>query len=106
MGGVKGLQHRELVQALLDTQDAAVLEALADEVARLRTPEAAPALLQRLVGARVHDDPDVEDAVCSALVELGHMERLGNLSFRFIIDSAETIPGWDRLSSYLPRKYF
>jgi DNA-binding winged helix-turn-helix (wHTH) protein len=58
------------------------IEQRADLLRLLGDERAVPALLSRLCESRVNDDPDVEDAVCGALVKFGVMRRLGNRRFR------------------------
>lgn len=66
-------------------------------------------LLSRLGDSQVQDD-DVRDAVCSALVELGIMVKLGNLTFVFRKQESLTRTVLDMLSSpecqYVPREYY
>ena len=63
----------------------------------------------RLGDCRVQDDPDIEDAVCRALVDLDVMWCSGNLSFSFRPrkalpdDVAETIR---ELVGTFPWRYF
>ena len=67
------------------------------------------ALIDRLVGERVQGDPDVESAVCDALVKLGVMRTNGdNLRYKFL-DARSLPPDIARLITanyWLPRKYF
>src|SRR5690242_16945434 len=59
------------------------IEIRADRLSEWNDPATMDVLLYRLGDAQVQEDPDVEDAVCSALVKLGVMERRGNRNFRF-----------------------
>ena len=104
---VKLLADNELISLLRDSQDPVVLEAVADEVGDRRLLRSASVLVDRLLGSRVQDDRDVEDAVCHALTMLGLMERRGHLTYFFVESkAANLVPDWDRISAYLPRRYF
>ncbi len=68
------------------------LEELADELAETPSDLATEALIERLGSERVQSDPDVESAVCDALVKHGVMQQLGNLRYRFL----DTMPAQAR----------
>ncbi len=72
----------ELLDELVHTTSARRLEVLAD-LSPSCGPIAVASLLARLGDAVVQDNPDTEDAVCDALVELSVMQRAGNQRFRF-----------------------
>ena len=59
------------------------LQELADVLADTPGDDVTAALLERLGSDQVQDDPDVENAVCTALVKRGIMRELGNLNYRF-----------------------
>lgn len=85
------------------------IEHLADKLAASGDMRAAAPLIERLGDAQVQSDSDVEDAVCGALVDLGIMKRLGNLTFCFVDESAlpssvTTVISANKLS--IPTKYF
>ena len=71
------------IQELERTTHPVRLEALADQLGANHDPSAIGALLWRLGGSIVQDDPDVEDAVCGALVSLAVMRPVGNQRFVF-----------------------
>ncbi len=69
----------------------------------------AKALLERLPGDYVQDDDDVLDAVCGALTEIGVMDCLGNLRFRFrpIQELSDQLASHIQEIQYLlPRRHF
>jgi hypothetical protein len=76
-------RHWDVVEELARTTNARRIETLADLVTPAADPAITHALLWRLGDCIVQDDPDVEDAVCSALVRLRVMRRLGNQRFQF-----------------------
>jgi len=90
------------------------IERLADELSTDPTIGPTPrrdlleVLLVRLGDESVRDDPDTEDALCSALVRLGLMRRHGNLVFRFRLDH-ELSPAdatlVHRYDAWLPLRY-
>jgi hypothetical protein len=75
--------HWDVVSEIAHTPNARRLETLADLVTPKAEPAVTSALLWRLGDSIVQDDPDVEDAVCSALVRLSVMDQLGNQRFGF-----------------------
>lgn len=93
----------------LTSSDPDEIEALADGLGSLGDVRAVGPLAARLADSRIHDDPDLEDAVCSSLVRLGVMNRLGNLNYAFADPprlSPESAAVLGRLDSVLPRRYF
>lgn len=94
---------------LLTSREADEIEALADDLGRRGDRRAVGPLASRLADSRVHDDPDLEDAVCSSLVRLGAMERIGNLNYSFVNPSrlsSESAAALRRLAPILPRRFF
>jgi hypothetical protein len=95
----------------------AAVERFADEVAAPSEPEplagaardqAIEALMLALASDWVRNDGDVEDAVCSALVRIGVMTRVGNLVFEFRPDAEMTDAdrvAVHRYRAWLPAKY-
>ena len=71
----------QLLLLLAQTTNPRMIEAVADELGTVRDRRAIRPLLMRLGDSRVQDDPDIEDAVCRALLALGVMRCAGNLSF-------------------------
>jgi hypothetical protein len=74
----------EALEELEHTNDPARIEALADGLDDSGGVRATRALVWRLGDSHVQDDPDVEDAVCGALVSLGVMRSSGNQRFAFL----------------------
>ena len=60
------------------------MEAIADELGVACDRRAIRPLLMRLGDSCVQDDPDIEDAVCRALVALDVMCSPGNQTFFFL----------------------
>ena len=87
------------------------IEELADEIGRMASryrKAAVDALLSRLGDPVVQEDPDVEDAVCTALARLGVMRRKGNLNF--VLLSPGSLHGGirnllEKHEIYIPRRY-
>ena len=105
-------ERTDLVAALLVELRAAVqgrrIEELADRLARTGDIRAIEPLIGRLGDLPVQEDPDVEDAVCAALVDLGVMHRDGNLLFAFEPDGALSSQARAALRKHeqsVPRKY-
>jgi len=59
------------------------LEELSDMIGKSGRKDAIPLLISRLGDERVREYRDAESAVCDALVELGAMRRVGNLTYKF-----------------------
>lgn len=98
-----------LIAEFRECQDFQRLEKLADRIGNAGSKEAIKALLYRLGDDHVQDDPDVEDAVCTALVKLGVMRTMGNLNFRLLEKSLLPNDVLGLLEEYMPlipRKYF
>ena len=99
----------ELIALLGRTTDPQMIEQAADELNAARDRRAIRPLLMHLGDRQVQDDPDVEDAVCHALISLGVMCSTGNLSFslrpRRVLpdDVVETIR---ELAAVIPWRYF
>jgi hypothetical protein len=72
-----------LLQEFERTNDLRRIEVLADRIGASGDPQAVRVLLLRLGEWPVQEDPDVEDAVCGALVRLGVMHSRGNQTFAF-----------------------
>lgn len=97
-----------LVAQLLRTRDRIELEMLADDLATTRSTQAVRALVLRLSDSLVQDDPDVETAVCDALVALGVMTSAGNLRYAFRPDGeldAEARRAISYLRPIVPTRY-
>src|SRR5260370_30052873 len=71
-----GSVERAIVKLLL-TKNPEEIETLADDLGAMGDRRAVGPLASRLADNRVHDDPDLEEAVCSSLVRLGAMGRRG-----------------------------
>jgi hypothetical protein len=99
----------ELIAVLAETTDPQMIELVADELNAARDRRAIRPLLMHLGDPRVQDDPDVEDAVCHALIALGVMRSTGNLTFSLrprqalSEDVVETIR---ELAPAIPWRYF
>lgn len=75
----------DLLSEFKTCQDFARLEVLADQIGDSGDQSAVEFLLDRLGGERVQGDPDVEAAVCDALVKLRVMRTDGvNLRYKFL----------------------
>jgi hypothetical protein len=98
-----------LIAEFRECQDFKRLEKLADRIGNAGNKEVIEQLLYRLGDDHVQDDPDVEDAVCTALVKLGVMRTMGNLNFRFLEKSLLPSGVLELLEEYIsliPRRYF
>ncbi|MBV9850097.1 MAG: hypothetical protein JO250_10530 [Armatimonadetes bacterium] len=100
----------KMIDEFLNTKDATRIEQLADALGNEFDARSVDPLLLRLGDLPVQEDPDLECAVCDALVRFGVMQKLGNLNYRFL--PAENLPPVARVAVYnnyvrlLPRKYF
>jgi hypothetical protein len=100
--------ERAIVQLLL-SKNPDEIETLADDLGAMGDRRAVGPLASRLADSRVHDDPDLEEAVCSSLVRLGAMDRRGNLNYAFVDPSRLDPQSSDavrRLGSAIPRRFF
>ena len=100
--------ERTIVRLLL-SRNPDEIEALADDLGAMGDCRAVGPLASRLADSHVHDDPDLEEAVCSSLVRLGAMDRRGNLNYSFVDPSRLDPQSSDavrRLSSVIPRRFF
>ena len=112
-----GSPNQSTLARLRATHDPAEVEQLVDELTNdvasadwtssLRA-QLIEALILQLAVDSVRDDPDAEDAVCSALTRFGVMTRRGNLVFEFrpitelaTADSAAVA----RSADWLPKRY-
>ena len=98
------------------TRDPAEVEHLADELARVGADrwtgsvrgDLIEALVLCLTGDSIRQDADAEDAICSALGQLGVMRRAGNLVFEFLPDdelAPSDLVAIPRYRGWLPGKY-
>jgi len=98
------------IDAFLRANSCEAIEAAADRLGDIANPSVLDALLYRLGDAPVQEDPDVEDAVCSALVSLGVMHRLGNRNFRFVFrDELDPAPAelvYEKYRQLCPSCYY
>jgi hypothetical protein len=98
-----------LIALFAETTQAREIELIADHLGGAGDTRAIRPLLARLGDCQVQEDPDVEDAVCRALMALGVMQSSGNLSFslrprRSLPDDVvETIR---ELAATIPWRYF
>jgi hypothetical protein len=103
------LKIDEILNEFRVCQDFQRLEVLADLIGQEGDARAIPALFARLGDDRVKEYPDVEDAVCGALVKLGVMRKLGNLNFK-LTDLAtmdvEINRSLEKFRQWIPTKYF
>ncbi len=70
-----------LIALLAEATQPREIELIADHLGEAGDPRAIRPLLARLGDCQVQEDPDVEDAVCRALMSLGVMCSSGNLRF-------------------------
>jgi len=99
----------ELMVFLLQATNGRVIELVADQLGGAGDRRAIRPLLMRLGDGRVQDDPDVEDAVCSALVALEVMDCSGNLSFSFLrpeVLAGDVVETIRELAGMIPRRYY
>jgi hypothetical protein len=104
------VKQLNLLEQLRVTRDASEVERLADELAaqvrRDGLPDAARieminVLVGRLTTEVIREDPDAEDAVCSALEQIGVMTRLDNRVFVFRPESELGINELSTVRQYL-----
>ena len=104
-----GPSVEELMLFLVQATDPRVIELVADQLGGAGDRRAIRPLLMRIGDCRVQEDPDVEDAVCGALVALDVMCCSGNLSFSLLQPEAlgngvvETIR---ELAGTIPGRYY
>jgi hypothetical protein len=99
----------ELMVFLLQATDGRAIELVADQLGGAGDRRAIRPLLMRLGDCRVQEDPDVEDAVCCALVALEVMDCSGNLSFSFLrpeVLAGEVADTIRELAGMIPRRYY
>lgn len=104
----EGREIAGLITEFKESQDSERIEALADKLGETDDRQVIEPLLYRLGDSRVQEDPDIEDAVCTALVRLGVMQKLGNLNFRFVDESSMPEGIMNLIKKYerwIPRKY-
>jgi hypothetical protein len=97
-----------LIEEFRRTTDLQKMEIIADELGRAGDRQAIDILLYRVGDMQVQEDGDVQDAVCGALVKLGVMRQIGNLSFVIESDeklSAEAKAMINKHKMVIPRKY-
>jgi len=98
-----------LITKFKSATDFQLLEELADKIGDSGDERAIEVLIYRLGDERVQADADVEDAVCSALVKLGVMNKLGNLLYSFSEESFQSKTVSELIKRYkqwIPKKYF
>jgi hypothetical protein len=105
------------IARLVTTRDTEEVERLADQLADQAKNdlwsgdtrvELVNALVRCLTADSIREDADAEDAVCSALEQIGVMTRLDNLVFVFRPDSelgANDLITVRRYRGWLPSKY-
>lgn len=105
------------ISRLVTTGDTAEVERLADDLAVRASHDAWPsetrialvdALVRCLTADSIREDPDAEDAVCSALELIGVMNRLDHLVFVFLPESelgANELITIRRYRGWLPSRY-
>jgi len=109
VGRRTGPAVEELILFFIQATDPRLIEVLADQLGAAGDRRAIRPLLMRLGDCRVQEDPDVEDAVCGALVALDVMGCSGNLSFSLLPpeDLAGDVVGTIReLAGKIPLRYF
>ncbi len=101
---------RHILQSLFsDTNDLKFIEVAVDRLSKFeKTPGIISSILYRIGDDRVQEDPDVEDAVCEALVKLGIMKRTGiNQMYKIVAQQDPDIQNvLDHLKRRIPLKYF
>jgi hypothetical protein len=99
----------ELLLFLMQATDGRVIESAADQLGSKGDRRAIRPLLMRLGDSRVQEDPDVEDAVCRALVALDVMGCSGNLSFSLLdpeVLAGDVVETIRELAGMIPRRYY
>lgn len=100
---------RSIIEEFRYTMDLRRIELLADQLSDTQETEAIDSLIYRLGDIQVQSDPDVEDAVCGALVKFGVMLQLGNLIYHFENDSklnSHVKAIVKKYRTWIPAKYF
>ncbi|MGO9873093.1 MAG: hypothetical protein ACLPVY_04765 [Acidimicrobiia bacterium] len=93
----------------MQATDGRVIEVVADQLGGAGDRRAIRPLLMRLGDCPVQEDPDVEDAVCCALVALEVMGCSGNLSFSFLrpeVLAGDVVETIRELAAMIPRRYY
>lgn len=80
---MKNDEIEELMKEFKECQQFERLEELSDIIGESGYKGAIPLLISRLGDDRIREDCDTESAVCDALVELGAMRQIGNLTYKF-----------------------
>ena len=99
----------KLIEIFLNAKRGEEIERIADGFSDPTDMRPVLALMYRLGDSIVREDPDVEDAVCSALVRRGIMECRGNQTFQFRsreVLPAEALDALTKYAGYIPNKYF
>lgn len=105
----EGPAVEDLIVLLAKTTRPRTIEFVADQLGVVGDRRAIRPLLMRLCDWHVQEDPDVEDAVCGALVSLGVMCSTGNLSFTLrppealVEDAVEAVR---ELAGVIPGRYY
>ena len=98
----------EIIGEFKKSQNFQRIEELADIIGDIGDRRAIEPLLYRLGDTYVQEDPDVEDAVCEALVKLGVMRKIGNLNYKFLdktLLSDDVLRLLEKYKILIPRKY-
>jgi hypothetical protein len=98
-----------LIENFRKEQDLEEIERLADDLGESGDKAAIDVLVSRLGDGRVQTDDDTRDAICSALVRLGVMSQLGNLTYRFRSDEEMPAEGRVAIATHIqtiPQGYF
>lgn len=97
-----------LIENFARAQDTSEIARLADDLGAAGDPAAIDILIYRLGDNNIQSDPDLEDAVCSALVRLRVMEKCGNLNYTFYPEedsSSEARVALQKHTQLIPGKY-